>query len=157
MCFQTLPWLPIDNPATPACLQSLLVKTKLPKETRSRRTLVGMKKCNTCPFLQLTRKIYFIKELSLCHKLLFSNSYIFAILCYRLQTKISVRSNNLSLKYQKFSWLGMKDIGLRKFEFVAKSQFLYLFDVSKFKRFTSRRANRHESNLRVERVSHSSM
>jgi len=51
----------------------------------------------------------------------------------------------------------MKDIGLRKLEFVAKSQFLYLFDVSKFKRFTSRRANRHESNLRVERVSHSSM
>jgi len=42
-------------------LQSLLVKTKLPKETRSRRTLVGMKKCNrywcnTCPFLHTTRR-----------------------------------------------------------------------------------------------------
>ena len=42
-------------------LQSL-VKTNLPKETRSRRTLAGMKKCNrygcnTCQFLHTTEKL----------------------------------------------------------------------------------------------------
>ena len=40
---------------------------------------------------------------------------------------ISDRSNNLTLKYQKFihdSWIGINDIGIRKFEFVAKTQFL---------------------------------
>ena len=35
-----------------------------------------------------------------------------------------VRSNNLSLKYQKLTPLGCKDIGIIKFEFVAKTQFL---------------------------------
>ena len=35
-----------------------------------------------------------------------------------------VRSNNLSLKYHKFTSSGCKDIGIRKFEFVAKTQFL---------------------------------
>ena len=34
------------------------------------------------------------------------------------------RSNNLSLKYQSFTPLGCKDIGLRTFKFVAKTQFL---------------------------------
>ena len=40
------------------------------------------------------------KELSLCHKLWFSNAYIFATQCRRpqiFQTMNSVRSNNLSL------------------------------------------------------------
>ena len=37
----------------------------------------------------------------------------------------SVRLNNLSLKYQSFTTLGCKDIGIRKFEFGAKTQFLY--------------------------------
>ena len=36
----------------------------------------------------------------------------------------SVRSNNLSLKYQGFPPLGCQDIRIRKFEFVAKTQFL---------------------------------
>ena len=36
----------------------------------------------------------------------------------------SVRSNNLSLKYQRFATSGCKDIRIRKFEFVAKTQFL---------------------------------
>ena len=36
----------------------------------------------------------------------------------------SVRSNNLSLKYQRLETSGCKDIGMRKFEFVAKTQFL---------------------------------
>jgi len=36
----------------------------------------------------------------------------------------SVRSNSLSLKYQGFPPLGCQDIRIRKFEFVAKTQFL---------------------------------
>jgi len=31
------------------------------------------------------------------------------------------------LKYQRFKPSGCKDIGIRRFEFVAKTQFLYLF------------------------------
>ena len=37
---------------------------------------------------------------------------------------ISVRSNHLSLKYQRFTPSGYKDIGIRKFKFAAKTQFL---------------------------------
>ena len=36
----------------------------------------------------------------------------------------SIRSNNISLKYQRFTTLGSKDIEIRKSEFVAKTQFL---------------------------------
>ena len=36
----------------------------------------------------------------------------------------SVRSNSQSLKYQRFKLSAWKDIGFRKFEFVAKTQFL---------------------------------
>ena len=36
----------------------------------------------------------------------------------------SVRSNNISLKYQRFTTLGSKDIGIRKSEFVAKTHVL---------------------------------
>ena len=36
----------------------------------------------------------------------------------------SVRSNNISLKYQRFMTLCSKDIGIIKSEFVAKTQFL---------------------------------
>ena len=39
----------------------------------------------------------------------------------------SVRSNNISLKYQRFTTLGFKDIGIRKSEFVAKNQLLCVF------------------------------
>ena len=35
-----------------------------------------------------------------------------------------VKSNDLSLKYQRFTSSGWKDIGFSKFEFVAKTQFL---------------------------------
>ena len=35
----------------------------------------------------------------------------------------SVRSYNLSLRYQRFKPPGCKDIGFRTFEFVAKTQF----------------------------------
>ena len=37
-----------------------------------------------------------------------------------------VRSNSLSLKYQGFPPSDSQDIGIRKFEFVTKSQFLCL-------------------------------
>ena len=36
----------------------------------------------------------------------------------------SVNSNNLNLKYQRFTLSGCKDIGIRKLGFVAKTQFL---------------------------------
>ena len=36
-----------------------------------------------------------------------------------------VRSNSLSLKYQGLPPSGCQDIGINKFEFVAKTQFLY--------------------------------
>jgi len=43
-----------------------------------------------------------------------------------------VRSKNISLKHQRFTTLGSKDIGIRKLEFVAKIQFLwYFFEATK--------------------------
>ena len=39
----------------------------------------------------------------------------------------SVRSKNVGLKYQRPTPSGCKDIGIRKFEFVAKAQFLFNF------------------------------
>ena len=68
-----------------------------------------------------------IKELSFCHKLYFSNLYIFVTHCCKpliFQTMNSVRPNNPSLKYQGFTSSDCKDIGIRKFEFVTKTQFL---------------------------------
>ena len=65
-------------------------------------------------------------KLRLSHKFWFSNLYIFAFLMYRpiiFQTKNSV-FNHLRLKYQKFTQSGCNDIWIRKFEFVAKTQFL---------------------------------
>ena len=64
-----------------------------------------------------------------CYKLLFSYSYLLAIQCRRsliLQTMHSGRSNinNLIMKYQRFKPSGGKNIGIRKFEFVTKSQVL---------------------------------
>ena len=71
-----------------------------------------------------------VKELSRCHKLGFSNHYIFGTKYCRpwiFQTMNSVKSNNLSLKYQRFTTSGSKDIGVSTFEFVAKTQFLLIF------------------------------
>ena len=51
------------------------------------------------------------KELSLCHKLRFSNTYIFATQFRRpqiCQTMNFVRSNSLSLKYQGFSTIRLQ-------------------------------------------------
>ena len=41
----------------------------------------------------------------------------------------AVRSNNVSLKYQRFTSSGYKVIGFTKIEFVAKSQFLRMFSM----------------------------
>ena len=71
-----------------------------------------------------------IKEMSICNKLWLSNSYNLATHSPRpliFQTINSVRSNSLSLKYQRFTPSGCEVIAVRKFEFVAKTQFLCLF------------------------------
>ena len=47
------------------------------------------------------------------------------------QTMSSVRSNNLSLKYQRFPISGCIDIGIINFEFFAKTQFLCKKNISK--------------------------
>ena len=69
-----------------------------------------------------------IKELSLCHKLWFSNPNIFGTQCRKpliFQTYIFWSNKSHSFKFQRFTTLESKDIGIRKSEFVAKSQFLY--------------------------------
>ena len=61
----------------------------------------------------------FTKELSLCHKLWFSNPYIFATQC----RKYFCWENNLSLKYLRFTQSRCKDLGIRQFEIAATTQF----------------------------------
>ena len=39
----------------------------------------------------------------------------------------SVGSNNLSLKYQRFKPLRCIDLGIRKFELVAKTKFIFIY------------------------------
>ena len=68
-----------------------------------------------------------IEKLRLGHKLWFFIWDVFAIRCPGpciFQTINSIGSNNQSLKNQKLTPLGCKDIGIRKFEFVAKTPFL---------------------------------
>ena len=61
-----------------------------------------------------------------------SNFNTIATQCRRsliFQTMNAIRSNNVSLKYQRLTPLGCKDIGFTKTEFVAKTQFLsFLFN-----------------------------
>ena len=69
-----------------------------------------------------------IKEItvSICNKIWLSNSYNIATHSPRpfiFQTINSFRSNSLSLKYQRFTPSGCEAIGVRKFEFVAKTVF----------------------------------
>ena len=81
-------------------------------------------------FLLKLKKWYILvkrNELSLCHKLKFSNSFIFAISLYKpviVWTLIIWAYGIHSLKYLSITTLGCKDIVIRKSEFVAKSQFL---------------------------------
>ena len=43
----------------------------------------------------------------------------------------SVRSNNLILKYQRFTPSGCKDLKIRKLKFVTKTQFLCICDMNR--------------------------
>ena len=64
------------------------------------------------------------------HKLWFSNPYIFATHWRRpwiFPTMNYIRSNNLSLKWQRFTPSGWKDIWIRQFKFVSKTQFLWKY------------------------------
>ena len=73
------------------------------------------------------------KELSLCHKLKFSNPYIYGTWCCRLlifQTKIIWCNRIHSLKFLRSTTLGCRDIGIRKSEFVSKTQFI-CFELAK--------------------------
>ena len=76
------------------------------------------KNCQSLEFLKIDNEDISLKELSFCHELLFSNPYIFATRCCRhsiFQTMNSVRSNNHSLKYKRFTSSDRKDIGIRLF------------------------------------------
>ena len=64
---------------------------------------------------------YVFKELSFYQILKFSNPYIFATQCNRDLILQTMKSNNYSLKYQRFTPLGCKDIGLRKHELETKT------------------------------------
>ena len=80
--------------------------------------------------LSKTYDFFFIKELSLCHKLKFSNPYIYWTWCCRLlifQTKIIWGNRIHSFKYLRSTTLCCREIGIRKSEFVSKTQFLSLY------------------------------
>ena len=88
--------------------------------------------CQYCTFSKQFDIILKGKELSLCHKLKFSNPYIFAILkCISLIFQTQIISSNIihSLKYLRSTTISCKDIGIRKSEFVAKTQFLSAFSI----------------------------
>ena len=71
-----------------------------------------LKKIQKVVFSKEKTPIFLINELSLCHKLWFFY-HIFGSKCcrpYIFQTMNSVRSNNLNLKYQRFTKSGSKDI-----------------------------------------------
>ena len=72
-------------------------------------------------------RVWLYEDILLRNWVFATNSYIFANQSRRLeifQTVNSVWSNNLILKNQKFKPSDWKDIGIRKFENVAKTQFL---------------------------------
>ena len=72
-------------------------------------------------FLIITKGTEFLSQT------LFYSTNIFATQCRRyliFHTMVYVRSNTLSLKYLRFSPSGFNDIGIGKFEFVAKTQIL---------------------------------
>ena len=73
------------------------------------------------------KKKQFLRNWVFFPKLWFSSFCNFATKCCRPQifpTISSVKSSSLSLKYQRFTTLGFKDIETRKIEFGKKTQFL---------------------------------
>ena len=80
------------------------------------------------PHLTIFTNFSHLKKLSFCHLLWISTPYTLATLCRStliFQTMNYVRTDILSLKYQRFVLSGYKDKGIRKFEFVAKTQIIY--------------------------------
>ena len=70
---------------------------------------------------------YKYKGIEFLPQTIISNPYFFVIQCRRpliFQTMNSFRSNNDSLKHQRFTTSDCKDIGIRKSEFLAKTHFL---------------------------------
>ncbi len=73
----------------------------------------------------------------------------------------SVRSNNVSLKYQRFATLGSKDIKIINSEFLANTQFLYrtkktlcAFYIENLKSEEKKTENKHEKIFLHFMVSH---
>ena len=77
----------------------------------------------------IVSELYFcIKKLNFCHKLKSSDPNFFATwwckpMIFQTQIILSISIN--SLKYLRSTTLGYKDIGIRKSDFVAKTQLLY--------------------------------
>ena len=101
----------------------ILIEEPVPTFKSKSKTFVVFKKWLFVFVYHCVRK--YTKELSFCRKLWFSNPYIFETECFRFlkfQTMNSVRSNNLSLNYQRFTRTpSCKDMEISKFEFVAKT------------------------------------
>ena len=109
---------------TPERVASLLVKIT------NQVNIYRFTNWNHCilEYLRFFFKLTEPKDLSLYHKLWFSNCFFFATQCLRsliFQAMNYVRLNNLSLKYQRLSPSSWKDISIRKSEFVTKTQFLW--------------------------------
>ena len=71
-----------------------------------------------------------LKEMSFFNKFLFFNAYILATQCRKpliFQTINSVRSNCLSLKYQRFAPSGRQDIEIIQVDFFGKNSLFLLF------------------------------
>ena len=92
--------------------------------------LLSFKLCNGDIVLLLKYNLCNVKEVIFCHKLKLSNPYIFAI-CWRkpliFQTLAILSIIIYSLKYQRSTTLGCKDIGILKIDFVTETHFLCNF------------------------------
>ena len=64
-----------------------------------------------------------LKEIESFPQTLIFLSFYLCNLMSSFLTKESVTSNNMSLKYQRFTPSGCKDKGIKKYEFVAKTHF----------------------------------
>jgi len=60
----------------------------------------------------------------------FQNKKVFNFIIRYFKLWFPIRSNSLSLKYQRFRLSGCKHIRVSKFEFVTKTQFLYFRQIS---------------------------
>ena len=84
---------------------------------------------SACRFLVILEilKAQITKELSLCAT---NSSFLIPYLCRRakiFQTSNSVISNNVILKYQRFTPSGCIDIGIRKLKFCGKDSIPFIF------------------------------